>query len=79
MRFPTKKFNIKNPSALLKKSKFTAGECRSGPGVEIIDGVGSHEGQLHVRVRVDPARHHDTISGINYLFRFRYYSIGNAM
>ena len=41
-----------------------AGEARGSAAVEVLARHGSHEGQLHMRVRVDPARHDILPAGI---------------
>ena len=35
------------------------------PVIEIVAGHGAHEGQLHVRVRIDAARHHELAAGVD--------------
>ncbi len=44
----------------------TARQARGGAGVEIIARHRAHEGQLHMRVRIDPARHHQPVAGIDH-------------
>lgn len=36
-----------------------------GADVEVVHTLGAHERQLHVRVRVDAARHHQFVGGVN--------------
>ena len=42
-----------------------AGERRRWAGEEVVGGHGPHEGEFHVGVRVDPARHHQRPAGID--------------
>ncbi len=42
-----------------------AGEAGRGTGVEIVGRDGAHEGQLHMRVRIDAAGHDQAVAGID--------------
>lgn len=42
-------------------------QCSSGSSIEVVRGHSAHEGQLHVSVRVDAARHHVATRRIHHL------------
>ncbi len=48
-----------------------AGQSGRGAGKEIVLRHGAHERQIHVRVRIDPARYHVLAAGVDHLGRMR--------